>query len=87
MPTSTRPALALPDRCGLKAPFAAIHHIVLVTNDMKRTVAFYRDVLGVEIALSHHVWATDHRRHYFITVAPNTVFAFFENPDSVPAPY
>jgi catechol 2,3-dioxygenase-like lactoylglutathione lyase family enzyme len=78
--TATR-QLALPDRFGLKAPFAALHHVALVTNDMEKTVAFYRDVLGSEIAMAHR--QGEHNvRHYFITVAPNTVFAFFEFPEA-----
>ncbi len=73
--------LSLADRYGLKAPFAALHHVALVTNDMEATVRFYRDVLGSEIAMAHRQGAHD-VRHYFITVAPNTVFAFFEFPDT-----
>lgn len=73
--------LSLPDRFGLKAPFAALHHVALVTNDMEATVRFYRDVLGSEIAMAHRQ-GPDNVRHYFITVAPNTVFAFFEFPDA-----
>lgn len=76
-------ALSLPDRWGLKAPFGAIHHVALVTNDLKKTVAFYRDVLGAEVAMSHRLPGGDGRRHYFITVAPNTVFAFFETPEAL----
>ncbi|MDQ6604361.1 MAG: VOC family protein [Chloroflexota bacterium] len=74
--------LGLPDRNGLASPFAAIHHVALVTNDMKRTVAFYRDVLGSEIAMGHRLDRPGNERHYFITVAPNTMFAFFEFPDA-----
>lgn len=75
-------ALGFPDRNGLAAPFAALHHVALVTNDMPKTVAFYRDVLGSEVALGHRLDRPGNERHYFITVAPNTVFAFFEFPDA-----
>lgn len=78
---STGNQLALADRHGLKAPFAALHHVALVTNDMEATVTFYRDVLGSEIAMAHRQGANN-VRHYFITVAPNTVFAFFEFSDA-----
>jgi catechol 2,3-dioxygenase-like lactoylglutathione lyase family enzyme len=79
--TSTANRLSLPDRNALKAPFAALHHVALVTNDMEATVRFYRDILGSEIAMAHR--QGEHNvRHYFITVAPNTVFAFFEFPDA-----
>src|SRR5947209_16613024 len=75
------------DRNGLKAPFAALHHVALVTNDMKKTVAFYRDVLGGEVAMGHRLGRPGNERHYFITVAPNTVFAFFEFPDAALPPH
>jgi catechol 2,3-dioxygenase-like lactoylglutathione lyase family enzyme len=80
MTSSTR--LSLPDRDGLASPFSMLHHVALITNDMEKTVAFYRDVLGSEIALAHRLNRPDNARHYFITVAPNTVFAFFEFPDA-----
>ena len=47
--------LSLPDRDGLKSPFPWLHHIALITNDMPNTVAFYRDVLGSEVALAHRL--------------------------------
>ena len=80
MTTSTN--LSLPDRDGLNSPFGMLHHVALVTNDMEKTVAFYRDVLGSEIAMAHRMSRPEAERHYFITVAPNTVFAFFEFPDA-----
>ena len=75
-------AYATPERDGLKAPFASVHHVALVTNDMEKTVAFYRDVLGSEVALGHRMPRAGNERHYFITVAPQTVFAFFEFRDA-----
>ena len=77
-------ALSLPDREGLNAPFKMLHHVAVITNDMAKTVAFYRDVLGSEIALAHRLSRDNQTRHYFITVAPNCVFAFFEFPDATP---
>jgi catechol 2,3-dioxygenase-like lactoylglutathione lyase family enzyme len=79
---STTSRLSLPDRDGLQSPFGMLHHVALITNDMEKTVAFYRDVLGSEIAMAHRLGRPDNARHYFITVAPNTVFAFFEFPDA-----
>jgi len=79
---STTSRLSLPDRDGLKSPFAMLHHVAMITNDMEATVAFYRDVLGSEIALAHRLDREDEARHYFITVAPNCVFAFFEFTDA-----
>ena len=74
--------LAMPGQTALNAPFGSLHHVALVTNDMKKTVAFYRDVLGSEVAMGHRLPRTGNERHYFITVAPTTVFAFFEFPDA-----
>lgn len=87
MSNSPQAQLALPDRWGLQAPFAAVHHVALVTNDMKKTVNFYRDVLGAQVAMSHRLPGGDGRRHYFVTVAPNTVLAFFETPEAELPPY
>ena len=75
-------SLSLPDREGLRAPFAMLHHVAVITNDMAKTVAFYRDILGSEIALAHRLSREDRARHYFITMAPNCVFAFFEFPEA-----
>lgn len=74
--------LSLPDRDGLKSPFNALHHVAVITNDMPKTVAFYRDVLGSEIAMAHRLGRDDQARHYFITIAPNTMMAFFEFKDA-----
>jgi catechol 2,3-dioxygenase-like lactoylglutathione lyase family enzyme len=79
--------LTMPDRDGLKSPFPWLHHIALITNDMPKTVAFYRDVLGSEVALAHRLGREGNERHYFITVAPNTVFAFFEFPAAELQPF
>src|SRR4051812_28008250 len=75
-------ALSLPDRDGMQAPFSMLHHVAVVTNDMPKTVAFYREVLGSEVAMAHRLNRPDAPRHYFITVAPNCVFAFFEFPEA-----
>ena len=59
-----------------------LHHVALVTNDMKKTVAFYRDVLGGEVVMAHRMPRPGNERHYFISVTPQAVFAFFEFPDA-----
>jgi catechol 2,3-dioxygenase-like lactoylglutathione lyase family enzyme len=82
MATTQQTITKAADQNGLPSPFAALHHVAVVTNDMKKTVAFYRDVLGSEVAMGHRLDRPGHERHYFITVAPNTVFAFFEFPDA-----
>lgn len=72
---------------GLGGPFTALHHVALVTNDMKKTVAFYRDVLGGRVVMGHRLPRPGNERHYFISVTPTTVFAFFEFPDAELPPY
>ncbi len=67
---------------ALQGPFGPLHHVALVTNDMKRTVAFYRDLLGAEVVMSHRLPRPGNERHYFIRVSPTTVFAFFEFPEA-----
>src|SRR5690349_7709118 len=63
-------------------PFAHLHHVALITNDMRKTVAFYRDLLGGEVLMAHRMSRPGNERHYFIGVTPTTVFAFFEFPDA-----
>ena len=70
------------EQASADGPFAALHHVALVTNDMKKTVAFYRDVLGGQVLLAHRLPRPGNERHYFISVTPSTVFAFFEFPDA-----
>ncbi len=80
--TAPPATLAMPGQTALGHPFASLHHVALVTSDMKKTVAFYRDVLGSEVAMGHRLQRPGNERHYFITVTPTTVFAFFEFPDA-----
>jgi catechol 2,3-dioxygenase-like lactoylglutathione lyase family enzyme len=51
-----------------------IDHLAFITNDMVKTVRFYRDLLGMELnaGIGH-----DGYRHYFFR-AGNTQIAFFE---------
>lgn len=87
METNQANPLSLPDRDGMAAPFSMLHHVAVVTNDMAKTVAFYRDVLGSEVAMAHRLSRADAPRHYFITVAPNCVFAFFEFTEAEMPPF
>lgn len=66
-----------------RGPFPTLHHVALITNDMKKTVAFYRDLLGGKVVMAHRLPRPGNERHYFIGVTPTTVFAFFEFPDAV----
>ncbi|MGH3517313.1 MAG: VOC family protein [Haloechinothrix sp.] len=62
-----------------KINYAGLNHLALVTNDMDKTVRFYRDVLGMPL-----VGTTGNRdenyphRHYFLSLGRGASIAFFE---------
>ena len=64
--------------------FNGINHLALVTEDMEKTVKFYRDVLGMPL-----VATTGNRpdlypyRHYFFALGEGNTIAFFEWPGMV----
>ena len=51
-----------------------INHLAFITNDMTKTIRFYRDLLGMEL---HTGIGRDGYRHYFFHCG-NTQVAFFE---------
>jgi catechol 2,3-dioxygenase-like lactoylglutathione lyase family enzyme len=59
--------------------YAGLNHLALVTDDMDKTVRFYRDVLGMPL-----VGTTGNRdagyphRHYFLSIGRGASIAFFE---------
>ncbi|NIY69433.1 VOC family protein [Streptomyces malaysiensis] len=63
--------------------FVGLNHLALVTNDMDKTVRFYRDVLGMPL-----VGTTGNRdegypyRHYFLSIGRGASIAFFEWPEA-----
>ena len=64
--------------------FRSVNHLAMVTNDMEKTVRFYRDVLGMPLvgAVGNHSREYPYR-HYFFEIGPNTTMAFFEWPGMV----
>ena len=56
-----------------------INHLAMVTNDMEKTVRFYRDVLGFPLvgAIGNNPNGL-RARHYFFETGPNSTIAFFE---------
>ena len=62
--------------------YQGINHLALVTNDMDKTVRFYRDILGMPLVatLSGEVEGQQ-MRHYFFSLGPGSCLAFFEWPD------
>lgn len=65
-----------------------IHHVAYRCNDAKQTVAFYRDVLGMDYLLAfaeNEVPSTkepDPYMHVFLDAGAGNVMAFFELPNS-----
>lgn len=60
------------------ARFTGINHMAMVTADMDRTIAFWRDLLGCRLVtgLGHPGY-----RHYFFELTEHDMIAFFEWPD------
>ena len=63
--------------------FGGVNHLAMVTNDMEKTVRFYRDVLGMPLVAAIGNSPEIHYRHYFFEVGPNSTIAFFEWPGMV----
>ena len=61
--------------------YCGVADVALVTNDMDKTVRFYRDVLGMSVVVTY-VRDIDGRRirHYFFRLGPGSCLSFFEWP-------
>ncbi len=61
--------------------YRGIVDVALVTNDMEKTVRFYRDVLGMSVVVTGAFDTNGQRiRHYFFTLGPGSCLSFFEWP-------
>jgi catechol 2,3-dioxygenase-like lactoylglutathione lyase family enzyme len=56
--------------------FGGVHHLALVTSDMARTVAFYRDLLGLRLIKSIDLPAGV-GQHFFFDLGNGDTLAFF----------
>jgi len=63
--------------------FTGIHHLAMVTGDMEGTVRFWRDLLGMRLAVA---LGKPGYRHYFFEVSPKDFIAFFEWSGAEPVP-
>ena len=61
--------------------YRGVNHLALVTDDMEKTVRFYRDVLGMKVVgtIGGEVEGKP-MRHYFFSLGPGSCIAFFEWP-------
>ena len=61
--------------------YHGVNHLALVTNDMDKTVRFYKDVLGMKVVGTLAGGSGSNRmRHYFFSLGPGSTIAFFEWP-------
>jgi catechol 2,3-dioxygenase-like lactoylglutathione lyase family enzyme len=60
--------------------YQGIHHLAMATNDMEKTVRFYRDILGMPLVATTGDRARGRYRHYFFQLGPQQTIAFFEWP-------
>jgi len=81
-------------RCPLLAPtLRGVHHLALCTDDMKPTIDFYVDVLGMPLVHAMKVPLGlgtgpgnrgnppyERVRHYFFDMGNDSLLAFFEIP-------
>lgn len=63
--------------------FRGINHLAMVTNDMDKTVRFYRDVLDMKlVAATGNIRGGYPYRHYFFEIGDGNTIAFFEWPET-----
>jgi catechol 2,3-dioxygenase-like lactoylglutathione lyase family enzyme len=81
-------------------PLRGVHHLALCTDDMKKTVDFYVDVLGLPLVHAMKVPAGlgtgpknrgnppyERIRHYFFDMGNDSLLAFFEIPKGAEPPH
>ena len=59
--------------------YKGIHHLAMITNDMNKTIRFWRDLLGMGLIITS---GDGRNRHYFFEISPNNTIAFFEWPEA-----
>ena len=60
--------------------YQGIHHLAMATNDMDKTVRFYRDILGMPLVATTGNQPGRPYRHYFFQLGAEQTIAFFEWP-------
>ena len=58
--------------------FTGINHLAMVTDDMDKTIGFWRDLLGMRLVAS---LGKQGFRHYFFQITQHDMIAFFEWPE------
>jgi catechol 2,3-dioxygenase-like lactoylglutathione lyase family enzyme len=63
------------------ANYTGINHLAMVTRDMRKTVRFWRDLLGMRLIAG---LGRKGYRHYFFEISEQDMIAFFEWPHAEP---
>jgi len=67
----------------MRIRYRGIHHVAVATNDMDKTIRFWRDLLGMRLVGGH---GRPGNRQYFFEVSKDTLISFFEWPEVEPVP-
>jgi catechol 2,3-dioxygenase-like lactoylglutathione lyase family enzyme len=60
--------------------YTGIHHLAMITNDMDKTIRFWRDLLGMRMLAAT---GDGRNRQYFFEICENCIISFFQWPESV----
>jgi catechol 2,3-dioxygenase-like lactoylglutathione lyase family enzyme len=63
------------------ANYTGINHLAMVTHDMRITIRFWRDLLGMRLIAG---LGRKGYRHYFFEISEHDMIAFFEWPHAEP---
>lgn len=61
--------------------FTGVNHLAMVTNDLRTTIRFWRDLLGMRLVAG---LGRKGYRHYFFEISKTDMIAFFEWPHAEP---
>ncbi|MBU1169176.1 MAG: VOC family protein [Proteobacteria bacterium] len=59
--------------------YTGIHHLALITDDMDKTIRFWRDLLGMKMLAAT---GDGQNKQYYFEICENTMISFFEWPES-----
>lgn len=60
--------------------YTGIHHLALITDDMDKTIRFWRDLLGMKMLAAT---GDGRSRQYYFEICENSIISFFEWPKAV----
>ena len=61
--------------------YNGVNHLAFITNDMNKTVRFYRDLMGFPLVAGI---GTQEFKHYFFQITPHDAIAFFAYDQAAP---